>query len=126
MIIGIGCDIVEHETSKSLNWGSDISILNRIFSKREIEIYSLKKELKFLSGRFAVKEAVLKCLGTGMQDGVSLTDIQVLQSPDGKPVLELFGEIKRISDKMGISFWHISITHSNTHSMAFALAESQS
>jgi holo-[acyl-carrier protein] synthase len=123
MIIGIGCDIVEHETSKILNWGSDVSILNRIFSQKEIEIYSSQKELKFLSGRFAAKEAVLKCLGTGMQDGIALSDIQILQSPQGKPVLELFGEVKKISDKIGIRFWHISISHSTYYSLAFATAE---
>lgn len=123
MIIGIGCDVVEHETSKSLNWGSDISVLNRIFSQKEIEIYSSNKELKFLCGRFAAKEAVLKCLGTGMQDGIALSNIQILISPEGKPVLELFGELKKISDKIGVGFWHISISHSKGYSMAFVIAE---
>lgn len=125
MIIGIGCDIVEHEISKTLNWDSDLSVLNRIFSQKEIEIYFSQKELKFLSGRFATKEAILKCLGAGMQDGIALTDIQILQSPEGKPVVELFGEVKQISDKMGICFWHISITHSTSYSLAFVTAENK-
>lgn len=125
MIIGIGCDIVEHETSKSLNWGSDISVLNRIFSQKEIEIYSLEKELKFLSGRFAAKEAILKCLGTGMQDGIALPDIQIIQSPEGNPIIELFGKIKEISDAIGINIWHISISHSAYYSLAFVTAENR-
>lgn len=123
MIIGIGCDIVEYETSKKLKWDSDISILNRIFSQKEIEIYSSKKELKFLSGRFAAKEAVLKCLGTGMQDGIALIDIQILQSKECKPTIELYGQAKEISDKIGINRWHISITHSTFYSLAFVIAE---
>ncbi len=125
MIIGIGCDIVEHEISKSLKWGSDLSVLNRIFSQKEIEIYFSQKELKFLSGRFAAKEAVLKCLGTGMKDDIALTDIQILQSPEGKPLLELYGEVKKLSDQMGICFWHISITHSTHYSLAFVTAENK-
>ena len=123
MILSVGCDIVEHKISKSLNWDSDISVLNRIFSQKEIDIYLSQKELKFLSGRFAVKEAVLKCLGTGMQDGISLPDIQIIQSSEGKPVLELFGEVKKISDSMGVSLWHISIAHTSSYSLAFVTAE---
>lgn len=125
MIIGVGCDIVEHEISKSLNWDSDLSVLNRIFSQKEIGIYLSRKELKFLSGRFAAKEAILKCLGTGMQDGIALTDIQILQSPEGKPLLELFGEVKNLADQMGVCFWHISITHSTHYSLAFVTAENK-
>ena len=125
MIIGIGCDIVDHEISKNLNWDSDVSILTRIFSQREIEIYSLKKEVKFLFGRFAGKEAVMKCLGTGMQDGIALCDIQILQSAEGKPILELCGTVKKISDELGINQWHLSITHSSRYSLAFVTAENK-
>lgn len=125
MIIGIGCDIVEHEISKSLKWGSDLSALNRIFSQKEIDIYFSQKELKFLSGRFAAKEAVLKCLGTGMKDGIALSDVQILQSQDGKPVIELIGKIKEISDAIGVNLWHISITHSTCYSLAFVTAENK-
>lgn len=123
MMIGIGCDIVEHETSKSMNWDSDPLILPRIFSPSEISIYYSDKDLKFLSGRFAAKEAVLKCLGTGMQDGIALTDIEILKSVEGKPVLELFKEVKRISDEKGINRWHLSISHSKNYSIAFVIAE---
>lgn len=123
MIIGIGCDIVEHNEIINLNWGPDIAIQKRIFTKKELEIYSRKKEITFLAGRFAAKEAVLKCLGTGMQDGIALTDIQVLQSKSGKPLIELFDETKRIADKIQVNFWHLSITHSTNHSIAFVIAE---
>jgi holo-[acyl-carrier protein] synthase len=123
MIVGIGCDIVDHETSKKLRWDSDVSIINRIFSRREIDIYLSNKELRFLCGRFAAKEAVLKSLGTGMQDGIALTDIQIVQSQEKRPVIELFGTPKELSDRLGIDFWHISITHSSQYSTAFVIAE---
>lgn len=123
MIIGIGCDVVEHGTSNDLNWGSDSRILDRIFSPKEIDVYISKNDTKYLSGRFAAKEAILKCLGTGMQDGIALTDIQILQSIEGRPILELFRKVKKISDEKGINFWHISISHSTGYSVAFAIAE---
>lgn len=123
MIIGIGCDIVEHNTTKLLKWEEDINLLQRILSSKEFEIYNIQKNIRFIAGRFAAKEAVLKCLGLGMQDGISLTEIQILQSINGQPVLELTGETKKISDEIGINSWHISITHSTNHSIAFIIAE---
>lgn len=122
MIIGIGCDIVEHEISKRLNWDSDFSVLKRIFSQKEVDIYSFKKNIQFLAGRFAAKEAVLKCLGTGMEDGLALSEIQILQKGE-KPEIVLLGKVREISDRMKIRIWHISISHSNEHSIAFVIAE---
>jgi holo-[acyl-carrier protein] synthase len=125
MIIGIGCDIVEHQLTKQLNWEADMELLKGSFSPGELELYHTKKTTRFLSGRFAAKEAVLKCLGTGMHDGISLASIEILQNEIGKPEVKLSGEVKRISNKLGINLWHVSITHSTGHSMAFVVAEKQ-
>jgi len=58
MIIGIGCDVVEHRMTEQLNWQSDTKMLERVFSKNEIDLYNVHKTVKFIAGRFAVKEAV--------------------------------------------------------------------
>ena len=123
MIIGIGCDIVEHNTTKLLKWESDSNLLHRIFSTKELELYNIQKKTEFIAGRFAAKEAVLKCLGTGMRDGISLPDIQILRLENGKPIVKLGGDVKEISDKLGIGSWHISITHTTNYSYAFVIAE---
>lgn len=123
MIIGIGYDAVEHSITEKFKWNSDIELLHRIFSQKELELYCSNKTVNFLSGRFAAKEAVLKCLGTGMHDGISLTDISILREQGGKPEIVLINEVKRISDKLGVNSWHISITHSTTNSFAFVIAE---
>ncbi len=123
MVIGIGCDMVNHDMTRELGWESDTGMLQRVFSQKELDLYSNHKGIKFIAGRFAAKEAVLKCLGTGMQDGISLTDIQILQFENGKPKMELEGEVKDVSCRMGISLWHISITHSMNYSLAFVIAE---
>lgn len=123
MIVGVGCDIVEHEVSKSLNWDSDISILRRIFSEEEINIYYANNDLKFLSGRFAAKEAVLKSLGMGMQDEIALPAIQILETREGSPVIRLSGKVKEVSDEKCVSSWNVSITHSTNYSLAFVIAE---
>lgn len=125
MIIGIGCDIVEHQEAQKLKWDSNSTVQKRIFSKKELEIYSSSNSIKFLCGRFAAKEAILKCLGTGMEDGIALSDVQILKSESGKPYAQLQGNVLRISEKLGIKFWHITITHSLNFSMAHVVAESE-
>jgi len=123
MIIAIGCDIVEHSLIKKLKWNSDIEKQKRCFSQKELDLYITLKQSNFISGRFAVKEAVLKCLGIGMEDGISLKDIETLRLKNGLPRIELFGEVKKISDSLGINSWHVSITHSKNCSIAYVIAE---
>ena len=123
MIIGVGCDIVNHSISQKMNWENSDHVQKRIFSSKEIEAYSKTKQLKFLCGRFAAKEAILKCLSTGMEDGFSLNDVQILQMENGKPYIELSGKVMILSQELGIKKWHISITHSTDFSQAFVIAE---
>lgn len=123
MIVGIGCDVVDHNITMSLGWSSNPRMLQRVFSVRELGIYQVNKTDKFLSGRFAAKEAILKCLGTGMKDGIALTDIQILQTETGKPLIQIEGEVERIAEQMGIVSWHISISHTDNTSVAFVVAE---
>lgn len=99
--------------------------MQKIFSAKELELFQTHKTDRFISGRFAAKEAVIKCLGTGMKDGIALTDIQILQTDAGKPVIQIEGEVKRIAQQLGIVSWHISISHTTYSSTAFVIAESE-
>lgn len=123
MTVGIGCDIVEHNLTRKLKWSSDEEILRRLLSPDELTFYNKSKPVSFLAGRFAAKEAVLKCIGTGMQDEISLIDIKILQNDYSKPGVVLSGKAKIIADKLGINAWHLSITHSQKYSLAFVVAE---
>lgn len=123
MIIGIGCDVTNFKIAKKLNWESDKNLMKRVFSAREIEVYYKQDKLTYLTGRFAAKEAVLKCIGTGMHDGISLKNIEILQLKNGKPKIELSGEIKKISQDLGIKKWFVSISHTTKSSMAYVIAE---
>lgn len=124
MIIGVGCDLVEHKLTKQLNWNLNEPALKRIFSPKELALFEGEKTIKFLAGRFAAKEAVLKCIGSGMEDGISLPDIEILREKDGKPEIRIGGDVKNLSDRMGINSWNLSISHSRTHSLAFVIAQS--
>ena len=123
MIVGIGCDLVAHDLTERLNWTSELSMLQRVFSNREIELFHEIDSITFLAGRFAAKEAVLKSLGTGMEDGIALSDIEILKLETGQPRIEVKGRVKEIADSLGVKSWKISISHSDRSSMAFVLAE---
>lgn len=125
MIVGIGCDVVNHEITQGLGWSLNAHKLQRVLSSQELYLVPTNEAERFISGRFAAKEAVLKCLGTGMKDGISLTDIQILQNLEGKPIIQVDGEVKRIAIQLGIASWHISISHSYNSSIAFVVAESK-
>ena len=122
-IIGIGCDITSHEVTDRLNWNSDKGVLERIFSKSEIDLYKENSSITFLCGRFAAKEALLKSIGTGMEDGISLKDIEVIRLPNGQPTIKVTGRVKEIADSLGINNWQVSISHSDKSSIAFIIAE---
>jgi holo-[acyl-carrier protein] synthase len=123
MIVGIGCDIVDHRMTSELRWSSDMRIQRRIFTSEEMNLCKNHEIERFLSGRFAVKEAVLKCLGTGMRDGLALTDIQVLQTTAGQPLIHIQGGVERLVKTMNINRWHVSISHTEHMSTAYVIAE---
>lgn len=125
MIIGIGCDIVENSSVTKLNWLSDNRTLTKIFSNNEILLAPELQVEKYYSSRFAMKEAILKCLGTGMEDGIALNDIEIKKTNRGALLVDLKGEVKKIADQKNITNWHISLSHSRDSSVAFVIAENQ-
>jgi phosphopantetheine--protein transferase-like protein len=74
-----------------------------------------------LATRLAAKEAVLKVLGTGWRGGIAWTDVEVTKESSGQPKIVLTGESQRIAREQGISRWHISISHIETHATASAI-----
>lgn len=91
----------------------------RFFTPREREICG--GQAPRLAARFAAKEAVAKALGTGIGD-VRWVDIEVDCDARGRPVLALHGAAAQLSDQLGLSGWDISLSHTATHALAFAVA----
>lgn len=74
-----------------------------------------------LAGRFAVKEAVGKALGTGIGD-INWTDIEVVCDKRGKPELVLHRRARQLAQEKGLSHWSISLSHTETHAIGFVVA----
>jgi holo-[acyl-carrier protein] synthase len=74
-----------------------------------------------LAGRFAIKEAVAKALGTGIGD-ISWTDVEIVCNNRGRPELVLHNSAKELAASMGLHNWAISLSHTDTHAVGFAVA----
>lgn len=96
--------------------------LRRVFTKAELAYcMNKRREIEHLAGRFAVKEAVLKVLGTGWKNGISWTEIETLNQPSGRPEVHLAGRCRQIADQLGLGEILISISHIETHAIASAI-----
>jgi holo-[acyl-carrier protein] synthase len=122
-IVGHGIDIVETSRIKGLVEEHGKRFLDRCFTANE-QVYCArnpKRYFEHLAGRFAAKEAVMKVLGTGWRGGIAWTDIEVVKEESGQPKIALTGECARVATELGISRWHISLSHIETHATASAI-----
>ena len=125
MIHGIGIDMVEVSRIKKSLLKYAEKFENKLFTFSEIDYCRGKADPnKHFAARFAVKEAALKSLGTGISDGVGWKDIEVVNDPDsGKPHLNISGRAKEIYDSLELTSIHISISHDAGFAIAQAIAE---
>jgi holo-[acyl-carrier protein] synthase len=125
MIKGHGIDIVSVDRVRHMHAEHRQRFLDRCFTTAE-QAYCARSEKRYfehLAGRFAVKEAILKVLGTGWRGGIQWTDMEVLPNELGQPFLTLSGEAAKIATERGIKHWHVSISHIETHATGSAIGE---
>lgn len=107
MIKGIGLDIVELSRVENAMLRTEKFAL-RILTPREHTLFqtlSSTRQVEFLAGRFAAKEAYAKANGTGIGRGCELQQIEILKNEAGAP--ELYFDSERVNG-------FISITHTKT------------
>ena len=124
MIFGTGIDIIEIDRIKNSIQKYSDRFKKKIFTQKEIDYcHSQANPSKHFAARFTVKEAVLKCFGTGMAGGILWKDIEVDRLESGQPILHLSGKGKKLFDQLNLKHIHISITHDKNHAVAHAIAE---
>ncbi len=94
-------------------------LLDRVFTPAEQALTQGRVER--LAARFAAKEAVAKALGTGIGP-VAWTDIEVLATPQGEPVLHLHRAAAARAADLGLTAWAVSLSHSRHTAAAVVLA----
>jgi holo-[acyl-carrier protein] synthase len=122
VLIGIGLDLIDLPSFRKL-YGEPDTDLTRVFSSQELlDAGDDSDRLARLAARLAAKEATLKALGCGLQDGMSLTEIVVVRQATGAPSLELSGEVLDEAHRRGIDSWLVSLTHEEAVAGAVAIA----
>jgi holo-[acyl-carrier protein] synthase len=126
-ILAHGIDLVDFPRIKKMVKTHGGRFLNRVFTDSEQKYADKNKNrIEKLAGRFAAKEAVLKLLGTGWRGKIKWTDIEVVNNSYGQPKVKLYGQVKKIADKMKIKQISISITHTANFAIASAVAMADS
>ncbi len=122
-VISHGIDLVECDRLDGMVKRHGERIMSRLFTKLEVE-YSKRHKCRIerLAGRFAVKEAVMKILGTGWRNGISWRDIETVNDANGKPEVRLSGQTASLAKDMGIEKICVSITHAGGLAVASAIA----
>jgi len=124
MIKGLGIDMIELERIGRVFDLYGQRFLERIYTEGEREyIQRWADPVPRIAGRFAVKEACMKALGTGWSRGVRWRDIEVTRQASGRPEVKLHGEARRIFSSLDATEIHCTITHERSHAMAIVIFE---
>ncbi len=125
MIVGTGIDIAEVPRIREVIERHGQRFLNRVFTEGEIQYCESKaNRVERYAARFAAKEAGMKAIGTGWNQGVRWRDIEVARKPGGRPTLLFHGKAAEFASRLGATNIALSITHTAEHAMAQVILES--
>jgi holo-[acyl-carrier protein] synthase len=116
LILGVGIDVVDlrrFEQSLSRTPG----LLDRLFTEAERPLPPAS-----LAARFAAKEALAKALGA--PPGLAWHDAEVVTAADGRPSLVVSGTVAAAAERVGVTRWHLSLSHDGGTAVAMVIGES--
>ncbi|MBI3586357.1 MAG: holo-ACP synthase [Ignavibacteriales bacterium] len=120
-IQGIGVDVVDVDRMKQAldAWGQQL--MEKLFTKAEITYCTAKKNpSEHFAARFAAKEAVSKAIQTGWSGAFRWKDVEVANSPSGAPKIIVH---HTLASTLGAAKIHLSLSHTKTTVVAFAIIE---
>ena len=123
MIYGVGVDLVEIDRLQRVVSRWEGRLVERLFTAREVDYCKRKKRgyYRSLAGKFAAKEALWKALGASGLQGLSWSNLEVLNDPQDKPYFAKTEALqKRLAD-LRIKEVFLSITHTRDHALALVI-----
>ncbi|TDJ27490.1 MAG: holo-ACP synthase [Gammaproteobacteria bacterium] len=111
MVFGVGTDIVQISRIEMTWQRFGERFANRLLLDEERELFDTSKHpVRFLSMRFAVKEAVVKAMGTGFAHGMWVRDVGMVPNNWGQPQIIYSARGRRMCERLGIGRGHVSVT----------------
>ena len=124
MIFGTGIDIADISRFERFVSENNVTLFKRLFTEGELAYCATKKRsAQHFALRFAAKEAFLKALGTGLREGLSWRDMEVVHDQFGKPELQLSGTAKRLFVSAGLHRCFLSLSHDGNFAVASVILE---
>lgn len=120
-MIGVGTDLVDVDRFRRVLTRTP-GIAERLFRPAEREYAEdVRDSAERYAVRFAAKEAVMKALGVGLGE-INMFDIEVERAESGQPSLQLHGTAAELAESMGVTSWHLSLSHTSLVAQAVAIA----
>jgi holo-[acyl-carrier protein] synthase len=125
MIVGTGIDIAEvPRIAESINRFGE-RFIHRVFTEGEIRYCDTKgNRFERYAARFAAKEAAMKALGTGWNNGVRWRDVEVVREPGQRPTIKFHAKAAEVAARLKTKNISLSITHTAQQAMASVILES--
>jgi len=121
-VLGIGVDIQDIKRVAEMRRNISERNFRRIFTDAEIEYCMGKIDPdEYFSGRFAAKEAVVKCLGIPRSKGLILSEIEILGSDGSPPFCMLHGSVAEFLKEKGGGYILLSISHTKDTAISIAI-----
>jgi holo-[acyl-carrier protein] synthase len=122
MIVGVGIDVVPVERFAAALERTP-AMAARLFTKDELVSRSgVPRTPESLAARYAAKEALAKALGAG--GGMHWIDAEVRTDDVGRPFLSVTGTVAQWAESLGVTHWHVSLSHDGGMASATVIAES--
>ncbi len=121
MIIGVGIDVVPVDRfAESLT--RTPGLRDRLFTAAEQWTpRGTPRSGESLAARFAAKEAVAKALGA--PGDLHWHDVEVCVGDHGRPYLTARGTVAGRAAQLGVTSWHVSLSHDGGIASAVVVAE---
>ena len=111
MVFGVGTDVVQVARVEKTWSRFGEHFADRLLLVQERDLFSAtKRPARFLAIRFAIKEAVVKALGTGFAHGIWIRDVGMLPNAFGQPQIIYSDRGRRMCEKLGVGDGHVSVT----------------
>ena len=111
MVFGVGTDIVQSSRVEKIWQRFGEHFADRLLLSEERTLFDVsKRPVRFLSMRFAIKEAVVKAMGTGFAHGMWIRDVGMVPNAWGQPQIIYSARGRGMCERLGIGDGHVSVT----------------
>jgi len=122
ILVGIGTDLIEVDRVRGVLDRLGERFIARVFTDEERAYCAgMAHPHKHYAARFAAKEAVSKCFGTGIGAELGWRSVSVYHGERHQPLVRLDEKGDALLRRVGATHVHVSLSHTEAMAMAVAV-----